>query len=101
MKHFQTKSNTGWFEFTTDVNMSQDKEAVENKVKGMEEASHFKSLKDIDRNYLLNQGCRWIVALPPHNCSKGKVNYWKIYMFVKSKKNINMLKSDSIGQSMI
>lgn len=54
------------FEFTTDVNMSQDKEAVENKVKCMGEASHFKSLKDIDRNFLLNQGCRWIVALPPH-----------------------------------
>ena len=46
------------FEFITDVNMSQDKEAVEKKVKGMEEASHFKSLKDIDRNSLLNQGCR-------------------------------------------
>ena len=63
----------------------------------MEAASHFKSLKDIDRNSLLNQGCRWIIALPPHNCSKGKVNYLKIYMFVKSKKIINMLKSDSIG----
>lgn len=85
------------FEFTTDVNMSQDKEAVKKQVKGMEEASHFKSLKDIDRNSLLNQGCRWIVALPPHNCSKGKVDYWKIYMFVKSQKVINMLKSDSIG----
>ena len=53
------------FEFTTDVNMSQDKEAAEKKIKGMEEASHFKSLKNIDRNALLNQGCRWIVALPP------------------------------------
>ena len=46
------------FEFTTDVNMSQDKEAVEKKVKGMEDASHFKYLEDIDRNSLLNKGCR-------------------------------------------
>ena len=53
----------------------------------MGEASYFKSLKDIDRNSLLNQGCRWIVALPPHNCSKGKVNYWKIYMFCEVEEN--------------
>lgn len=85
------------FEFTTDVNMSQDKKDVEKKVKNMEMASHFKSLKDIDSKSLLNQGCRWVVALPPHNCSKGKVDYWKIYMFVKSQKVLNMLKSDGIG----
>lgn len=36
-------------------------------------------------------------SIAPHNCSKGKVDYWKIYMFVKSQKVINMLKSDSIG----
>ena len=66
-------------------------------LKGMEETSHFKSLKDIDSKSLLNQGCRWIVALPPHNYSKGKVDYWKIYMFVKSQKVLNMLKSDGIG----
>lgn len=59
-------------------------------------ASHFDSLKDIDCKFLLNQGCRWIVALPPHTCSGGDVKYWQVYMFVKSKKVADMFNCDGI-----
>ena len=53
-------------------------------------------LKDLDCKSLLKQGCKWIVALPPHDCSGGKVDYWQIYMFVKSKKVADMFNCEGI-----
>ena len=84
------------FEFKLDVNMAQNKKAAGKNALDMEMASHFDSLKDLDCKSLLKQGCKWIVALPPHDCSGGKVDYWQIYMFVKSKKVADMFNCEGI-----
>ena len=84
------------FEFKLDVNMAQNKKAAGKNALDMEMASHFDSLKDLDCKSLLKQGCKWIVALPPHNCPGGKVDYWQIYMFVKSKKVADMFNCEGI-----
>ena len=76
--------------------MTQNEKAAGKNASGMEMASHFDSLKDIDCKSLLKQGCRWIVALPPHDCPDGKVDYWQIYMFVKSKKVADMFNCGGI-----
>ena len=84
------------FEFKLDVNMTQNKKAAGKNAFDMGMASHFDYLKDIDCKSLLKQGCKWIVALPPHDCSGGKVDYWQIYMFVKSKKVADMFNCEGI-----